>query len=325
MKTDTNNSYLVTAEEILTMPPQNVRFLWEPYMANDALAALSGSSDVGKTSLLRQFATAIVLGKETFLGHRLFPKYKRVIYVSTEDNQNAVNIQLSRQLEGQIEPSKLKGLGFIFDSTRLLKNLEEQLSIAPVDAIIIDSFADLFDGNVNDIGSVRKFLDQYYRLTLKHHCAIIFLHHTGKRTENNLANKNNLIGSQGFEGKLRLVLELRRNQDSGSKRFLWVTKGNYVPDNIKKSALKLEFNNMQQFKLLGYADYDIAPIKSRKYSEEEKEGIMRLATVLKFDEKFSIDKILQVLENNFGYAPSKGTLHSWLKEEENLRSVNAKT
>jgi len=61
------------------------------------------------------------------------------------------------------------------------------------------------------------------------------LHHTGKRTENLEPSKNNAIGSQGFEAKMRLVLELRLDRAEPDLRHLCIVKGNYLPQ-FEKTA-----------------------------------------------------------------------------------------
>ena len=190
-------------------------------------------------------ACAIVLGRTDFLGFKLNLKHQSAIYVSTEDNDKAVSALLRKQKEEGAENSDFGRLRFIFDSSNLLAKLREQLQNEPADCVIIDAFADLFDGDINSVNSTRSFLELFSSLAQKHGCTIIFLHHTGKRTEDSRPSKNNLLGSQGFEGKMRMVAELRRDPDPSklTVRHLCIVKGNYMSEDAKHSSFALEFDS----------------------------------------------------------------------------------
>ncbi|MBK6979076.1 MAG: AAA family ATPase [Cytophagaceae bacterium] len=198
---------------------------------HSGLVALVGSSDVGKSSFLRQLAVSIALKKTDFIGSKLNVRYGRVIYLTTEDSQVTIKNLLKKQLP-VTDPKELTGLCYIFNSDNPLKAIEEQLNVDKTDLVIIDCFADIFEGQMNDISSVRKYLNKFDKLGLEHECAFIFLHHNGKRTELS-TDSNNIIGSQGFEAKMRMVMEIRKN-GNGNNRQLYFTKGNYLPEDKKK-------------------------------------------------------------------------------------------
>jgi RecA-family ATPase len=79
-------------------------------------------------------------------------------------------------------------------------------------------------------------------LAKKHKCLILFLHHTGKRTTQHAPNKDSIIGSQGFEAKMR-VLELRPNFSNDFQKDLWGLKSNFLKSKHKRSSYTLEFSN----------------------------------------------------------------------------------
>jgi RecA-family ATPase len=54
------------------------------------LSCLTGRSDCNKSTLLRQLLFEIASGLETFLGFRMHSKYKRVVYISTEDDFKSI-------------------------------------------------------------------------------------------------------------------------------------------------------------------------------------------------------------------------------------------
>jgi hypothetical protein len=311
-------AYLITGEQLYLMKPKDIPNLWDIYIPNQGLVALTGSSDVGKTSLLRQLAISTVLKKETFLGKPLKARYGRVLYISTEENRNSINQQLRKQIPDDVKPEDLKGLCYIFNSEHTYQKIEEQLKFKKADAVIIDCFTDIFEGMMNDVISVRKYLKKYDRLAIEHDCVFIMLVHNGKRTDHLEANKSNIVGSQALEAKMRLVMELKKKPDS-DMRFLTFTKGNYLPDKLKNVAMQLIFNEKQEFEftgiLVGKTTAGGLILPPREFDEKSKAEIMTLVRYYR-DEKISMDKMLVILDKEVPRVPSKGTLSNWIKEDE---------
>lgn len=311
--------YLFTATELLSMKQNDIPYLWKPFLVSQGLAALVGSSDVGKTSFLRQLAIYIVLKKTHFLGHELNVRHGRVIYFSTEDNQVSVNALLKKQIDKSINPLDLKGLCYIFNAENTLKVIEEQLKAEKTDLVIIDAYSDIFEGNSNDLGNVRRFLNKYERLAQENDCAIIFLHHTGKRTELGSPSKNNIIGSQGFEAKMRVVLDLRK-QDGSSNRLFQVTKGNYLPESQKSKSMELLFNEKQEFEFNGqFVDKNNLSNKP-KFTEDEKSVIMKEVERMMTDKLPYVRILKELSKSGFEKTPSIGTLSNWIKEKKVVHS-----
>ena len=97
--------------------------LLEPILPRQGVVALVGSSDSGKSSLLRGLAMAIVAGRDEYIGFRLHPRYNRAMYISTEDDEAS----LSRLMRMQIldsEREQYEGLHFVFDTDNLLETIE---------------------------------------------------------------------------------------------------------------------------------------------------------------------------------------------------------
>jgi RecA-family ATPase len=232
------------ANELLQRDITSIPTLLDPIFPKVGLIGLAGSSDTGKSSFLRQFAVSVCLGESNFLGFELKPTHRRAIYVSTEDDDFAVSYLLNRiNNEKKLIPEQYRGLQFVFDTSNLLQTIEHLLIDEPTDLIIIDAFADLYGRSMNDANQVRTFLNEYSQLAQRHKCLIIFLHHTGKRTEDLAPSKHNLLGSQGFEAKMRLVIELRTDQNEPDKRHLCIVKGNYLPKEFKTESFVLSFND----------------------------------------------------------------------------------
>ena len=87
------------------------------------------------------------------------------LYVSTEDGEMATSVWLNKYF-GQ-EKSKddiLSRLNFIFSTDGIISNLRDAVKNNCIDLIIVDSYADLFTGSMNNSNEVRGFLNQYDNL-----------------------------------------------------------------------------------------------------------------------------------------------------------------
>jgi RecA-family ATPase len=246
------NEGVYTGTELLNRNIDSLPCLLDPILPKTGLAGLGGSSDVGKSCFLRQLATAVATGQSDFLGFPLNLTHNSCIYVTTEDDEMAISFLLSKANKSKSRPaSDYSSLKFIFDTTNLLEKIEYQISLSPVDLIIIDAFADMYGKSMNDSNQVRTFLNEYSQIAQKYKCLVIFLHHTGKGKEDFIPSKNNLLGSQGFEAKMRTVIELKLDQNEADKRHLCIVKANYLPREFKTKSFVLHFDENLQFSMTG--------------------------------------------------------------------------
>lgn len=234
----------LTAEDLLNRKVESIPCLIEPILQAVGLAAVAGSSDVGKSAFLRQLAFAVGTGQQDFLGWSIRSRHKSAIYVSTEDDENATAFLLySLNKSQQRRPADCIGLRFVFETHDLLNELDRRLTSRPADLVVIDAFGDLYTGDANKTNQIRQFLHDFSQLAQKHECLVLWLHHTSKRTEDEPPSKHNVIGGQGFEGKMRLLIELRRDHQDDTRRHLCIVKGNYLPDEEKDKSYVLSFEN----------------------------------------------------------------------------------
>lgn len=233
--------YEITAQEIMQKEIKIKSNLVVPILPSVGVVSLAGSSDTGKSCLLRQLAVSIVQGDSDFIQFKINPKHKSVIFVASEDNEEDTSILLHKHAL-KCAPEQLQGLRFIFEIDNLLEKLNDSLENKSADLVIIDCFADIFAGDLKNTSDIRACLHKYKELSERHKCLIIFLHHTGKRTENKEPNKNNLLSGQGFEGKMRLVIELRADLNNANIRHLCIVKGNYLPAKFKNQSFELYFD-----------------------------------------------------------------------------------
>jgi len=295
---DSADSGEITGEMLLNRNITEIPSLLEPLLPKVGLACLAGSSDTGKSAFLRQLSMSVSAGLDNFLGMKLNTKYHSAIYVSTEDDETANAYLLSRQNQKLgISPSALGGLRFIFDCEDVVLELDKRLTARPADLVVVDCFSDLYIGSMNESNQVRLFLNRYSQLANRHQCLVIFLHHCGKRTENIMPSKHNLLGSQAFEAKMRLVLELRNDLSYISYKHLCCVKGNYLSADYKTESIKLHFSEALTFAETG----ERVPFENLvPYSTDKKgkyEDIMKLK-----NEGYTLAEIAQIV----GYKDKSG-------------------
>ncbi|MEA5100803.1 MAG: AAA family ATPase [Bacteroidales bacterium] len=236
--------------ELLNDEVEEIPKLIDPIFHRVGLASLIGSSDTGKSSCLRDLCVHIVTGMD-FLGWKVNPIHKRAYYVSTEDDQMAISFLLKKQNKDYgLIPEDLENLVYIFETDNLVDRLNKELSEKPADVVVIDAFADVFNGQLYETNRVRAFLNEFSQLAQKHQCLIIFLHHTNKRSDNLEPSKHNALGSQGFEAKMRLMIELKSDTQVNNQKHFCIVKGNYLSNQFKTHSFDLQFTENLTFKNL---------------------------------------------------------------------------
>lgn len=297
--------------------------LIEPIFPKVGLASLVGSSDTGKSTFLRQLALSIALNLEDFVGYKTDTRTRNVIYISTEDDPASTSISLKKQIKGlhkskDLVESNLNHIKFIFDfnlnennDANLFSILNSDLETFGADLIIVDAFTDIFNGDINSSTKVREFLNQFSALAKRNNCLVLFLHHTGKRTDKFTASKDNVLGSQAFEAKMRVLIELKQYPNDDTKRTLTITKGNYLSSHIKKYSKVLKFDEEE---LLFYDEGQILTTSIATLSKTyiKKDEALAIIKKLKEDKK-SIRQIEAELKAN-GFNIGKSTVSNYMKE-----------
>ncbi len=230
-----------TGEDLMNNKIEQIPCLLEPFFPEVGIVCLAGSSDTGKSMILRQLVIAVVLGLSDFLGWVLNAKRKSAIVVQTEDDPNAISFCLSRQAKG-VKPSDLRNLRFVFEHEDIKTELDAMLTEQPADIVIVDCFGDAYGNDLKDTTKIRAYLNICQSLAMKHQTLFLFLHHTTKRSENFEPNKNNLLAGQGLEAKMRCVVELRADPARADHRHWCVVKGNYLASDHKNESYVLAFD-----------------------------------------------------------------------------------
>jgi RecA-family ATPase len=170
----------------------------------------------------------------------------------------------------------------------------------PADMVIIDTFSDVYDGDMNQANKVRSYIQKFKEIANRHKTLIVFNHHCGKKNDFRPPHKDNLLGSQGFESCMRTVIELRKDFGDTTKRHMCIVKGNYIPESFKNSSYKLEFSFDQGFM---YTGERVTFEKLIKVTSGEKDGLQERVLLLK-KEGLSYSKIAEKLTSE-GHKISK--------------------
>lgn len=305
----------VTARTLLESEGSEILPLIEPLFPSVGIMAIVGVSDIGKSTLSRQLAFAVAYGDTHFIGYKINAIHHKAIYVTTEDDYGSIKRLLKIQYGIPEEIERTERLEFLFESDNLLNKIKNKISNEPVDLIIIDAFADIFTGQLNANNEVRGFLNSYRELALKHKCLIIFIHHNVKWSEYKEPSKNNSIGSQGFEAKMRLLIDFRKDPNNEDIRHLCIVKGNYLPAEQKSKSIALLFNDRMLFENLNYG----IPFEQLKIDPKNKHSITAnpakdRAIQLKIsDTELSVREITEKL-NAEGFDRGKSTVGEWIKQ-----------
>lgn len=250
--TNTSSPLQTTSmRELLENPAERQPVLVEPLFPQCGLGAVIGSSDCGKSTLLRQLA-AYVAGGRDFLLWKTFPVHKRVLYVSTEDDSGAMSELLKRQNKAwQLSKEEAERVEFIFSCDCIAEKVEACLVAKPVDLVIIDTFGDICKDDISQSNNIRNLLNLFADTARRHGCFILFAHHIRKTGENTAPSKLNALGSQAFEAKMRVLIELRRSKRNKDLLHLCIVKGNYLPNDYKQQSFDLQTDSDMNFTATG--------------------------------------------------------------------------
>lgn len=266
--------HTTTARELLSRKVNVLPTIIPPLFPKVGIGCLAGSSDTGKSAFLRQLCLQIVNDDHTFLGWPISSAHNRALYVSSEDDPEALSFLLQLQNKGlSLNHERIGNLHFIFELDNVFNTIEHTMEQQPFDIVIIDCLTDLYGSkaSLNESTHVRAFLNPFKALADKHQCLFVFLHHLGKRSDEFEPNKRALLGSQAIEAKMRFVLELRTDPYDATKRHLCCLKGNYIPRQFKGESFELTFDDHMLFHATG----NRTPFENLQKIRPERSGVQR--------------------------------------------------
>ena len=296
----------VSASELLAQNVTELPTLLYPLIPQGVICLMTGASDTGKSTFLRQLCCAIVKGQDKFLDLKLNVKYQRAYYISTEDEDHGMAFQLQRQF-GKNDHADYEGLKFLFKTDNYLAKIESVLKNEPADLIVVDAFADLMNGEMNSTINVRRQLQPLHNLCQRFGCTCIVLHHVSKAGAERAPSKHNVLGSTGMENKARSVLYLSKDPERAGIVYLSVVKHNTIPEEDKRNSYELRLNDTQLFEPTGEKVLTSSLGTDNQLKEQAKELAIELRR-----SGLTIDEIFESLrERKFFFARS--TIGNWVR------------
>ena len=255
--------------------PEQVTWLWHPYIARGKLTILEGDPGLGKSWLTCALASAVTRGRG-LPGCAPF-EASNVLMLSAEDGLgdtlrprlDAVGADV-RRIHALNEP-------LTFDTSGLLR-LEAVIIERPPALVIIDPlFA--FTGGKVDIhraNECRAISAPLALIAERHGCAMLAVRHLGKSRGGGHA-LNAGIGSIDFTAAARSVLLVGRDPDDENKRAIVQTKDNLAPHG-PSVGYKLEGD---RFFWTGESDLTAGRILSVVSNEDERSALSEAVDFLR--------------------------------------------
>lgn len=304
---------IVSAKTLLQNDIKEVPMLWGHLFPKCGIAVLSGSSDTGKSTFLRQFCIALVTGQKEFLGFPINANFRRVLYVSYEDDEFSLSPRIKKEfIEGSLADD-YDNFHFILDGLNGIREIEKELKKNPVDCVIIDPWLDFVEGDNNVAYNTRYPLKQLRKIALDHNCLIIINHHNRKNDSEDSTSKNSLHGSQSLEAKARVVLMLTKRQNNSHERLLTIAKGNYISDDLKKVQLVINVNEDFVFEIQSTVDATVAEEGKNEIRNIENEEAIKIL----LGEGYSPSQIVKELSKRIKKPFKRTAVYNHIKKIDN--------
>jgi len=303
--------FAISGKILFESPVPDNPMLWGHYLPKIGIAMLVGDSDCGKSSLMRQLAGAIIFNESEFLGLKLDASYKSVIYVSSEDTDEDIKRIMKREhLDGrQSEP--YNNINYVFEIDHIEDKIEQLLQIKPADCVILDSLNDFIIGEGNSAFYSRMLLERIRTLAMRFKCLFVFIHHYRKSAPDDNPSKKDVLGSQSFEAKARVVISMSRDRNNPSDRVLRILKGNYVSEEQKGKALQIHSDQNFVFKTAGelLVSKGVSGKSTRKI-DETLGGV-----ILMFHGQGKSIRQIETAVKEMGHKVSRTTISEFIKEQ----------
>ena len=191
--------------------PNGVAWVWDGFLARDAVTLLSALPKCGKTTLLSHLLAGLAGGGE-FCGRALAPG--RAVVVSEEPEgvwaERAHALGLTDAIRVLPRGSVVRGSAD--DWAGFLADLGEQVQADPADLIVFDTLANLWPvRDENSAAEVGAALAPLHRLTAGR--AVLLVHHLRKSDGQEGTGSR---GSGALAGFVDVIAELRRVRAGGS-------------------------------------------------------------------------------------------------------------
>lgn len=197
---------LISAKDLLALPPDPTRWIWDNALPVGACSVLVAKPKVGKSHLAVNFSIAVARG------HRFLERDTQrcpVAYLSLDASLPEISEIFIKFGLKESDPIFIHAGGAPTDA---LKWLIHNIQSKGVRVVIIDVLQRLFRfENVNDYSEVTNALEPLLEAAREHKCHILLLHHAKKEAGDDL---DSAIGSSAIRGLAYAYLHLKRLPNS---------------------------------------------------------------------------------------------------------------
>lgn len=265
--------------------PQEVDWLWNPYIAKGKLTILEGDPAMGKTWLALTLA-AIVSRGDPFPGPDGVPRDRRepanVVYLTAEDgladtlrprlDKAGADVRRVFALTGQTDGGEETGV-----TLSDLPVLESTLRFVRPALVVVDPLQAYLGAGVDlhRANEVRPVLAGLANLAEKHGAAVLLIRHLGKANQDRALYRG--LGSIDISAAARSVLLAGKDPGDESQRVLAHTKSSLAP-NGPSLAYKLGEDG---FTWCGVSNVTPEALLAPPRSEEERSAVDEAADFLR--------------------------------------------
>jgi RecA-family ATPase len=203
--------------ELSRRDPEPPRMIINDWLPVGYATLIAGHGGAGKSSIALYLAVCIALGIPFF---GLPTQRRRVLYASCEDRADVLHWRLARicthlrvnlaDLAGHLMVLDLVGQNVTLwdrtaaggNVTKALKLLAEAIHEHDTPAVFVDGVADVFGGNENDRGDVKRFVNALVGLIPPGAGALVLIHHVNKESAGS-GTSEGYSGSTGWHNSVR--------------------------------------------------------------------------------------------------------------------------
>lgn len=257
--------------------PEEVDWLWQPYIPLGKLTLLEGDPGLGKTWLALQMASIISNG-DPFPGDGGIPKVRRdpasIVYMTAEDgladtlrprlDKAGANVRNIYALTGQQDNKQHKAV-----SLSDLNIIEETIKQTKAILVVIDPLQAYLGGNVDmhRANEVRPILSGLAGLAEKYKVAMLCIRHLGKSQKDRALYRG--LGSIDFAAAARSVLMVGEDPQNEHRRIMAHCKSSLAAKGV---SIAFELSN-EGFQWSGTSTLTAEDLLAAPRDDEEKSAM----------------------------------------------------
>jgi|SRR5690554_3656326 len=227
------------------------RFLWRG-IPEGSKGLITGVAKTGKTTLAENLAISMAVGRKEFLGFRLDPEPKKVLFINLEESYRLRGRRNSRQItqlsEVEMELFNENYLNSPYSFPEFIVTEEDWLNIrecviaSEVEVVFIDSLTHMFNGQIEDSNTANKFIKKFREAFEGLDVTIIIVHHNTKGN-NAPMTQDNIAGSRIILQEFEYAIGLANIPTSMGGNYMCMLNNKYIEkDDTTATLYKLNEN-----------------------------------------------------------------------------------